>query len=67
MLVVVMFLGIIDFGLAPTHSHTPGEWVVWLQSQTLPTTTVQTAQGGGFHTSSSCSLLKRLEPLEVAK
>lgn len=51
MLIVVLFLGIIDFGLAPTHSHTPGEYVVWLLFQILPATTVQTAQGGGFHTS----------------
>lgn len=46
-----MFLGLIDFGLAPAHSHTLGEQVVWLLSQTLPAPTVQTAQGGGFHIS----------------
>lgn len=67
--IVVMFLGVIDFGLISAHSLTPGKSVVWLLSQTLPATTVQTAQGGVsiLPTSPSCALLKKLEPLEAAK
>lgn len=69
MQIVVMFLGVIDFGLISAHSLTPGKSVVWLLSQTLPATTVQTAEGGVsiLPTSSSCALLKKLEPLEAAK